>query len=73
MKVYNCVRKHKMGLVQLFPLNLHSHGIKAAYPSLISHTVSVDVKYHVYLPMKGSARLMAVSYTHLTLPTKTLV
>ena len=29
MRVYNCARDHKMRLMQLFPLGLHSHGMRA--------------------------------------------
>ena len=29
MRVYNCARDHKMRLMQLFPLGLHSHGMTA--------------------------------------------
>ena len=31
MRVYNCARDHKMRLVQLFPLGLHSHGMRATH------------------------------------------
>ena len=31
MKVYNSARDHKMRLMQLFPLNLHSHEMRAIY------------------------------------------
>jgi len=30
-KVYNCAKEHRMRLMQLFPLNLHSHSMKATY------------------------------------------
>ena len=35
MRVYNCERDHKMRLMQLFPLNLHSHGMRATLPVLM--------------------------------------
>ncbi len=31
MRVYNCARDHKMRLMQLFPLGLHSHGMRATH------------------------------------------
>ena len=31
MRVYNCARDHKMRLMQLFPLGLHSHGMTATH------------------------------------------
>ena len=31
MRVYNCERDHKMRLMQLFPLGLHSHGMRATH------------------------------------------
>ena len=31
MRVYNCARDHKMRLMQLFPLSLHSHGMMATH------------------------------------------
>ena len=31
MRVYNCARDHKMRLMQLFPLGLHSHGMSATH------------------------------------------
>ena len=31
MKVDNCARDHKMRLMQLFPLSLHSHAMRAAH------------------------------------------
>ena len=30
-KVYNCAKEHRMRLMQLFPLNLHSHSMKATF------------------------------------------
>ena len=32
MRVYNCARDHKMRLMQLFPLGLHSQGMRATHP-----------------------------------------
>ena len=31
MRVYNCARDHKMRLMQLFPLGLHAHGMRATH------------------------------------------
>ena len=31
MRVYNCAKDHKMRLMQLFPLSLHSHGMRATH------------------------------------------
>ena len=31
MRVHNCARYHKMRLIQLFPLGLHSRGMRAIY------------------------------------------